>query len=59
MNGKCREFVDNTRRLIIEEVDHTPNAKISAISLSVSKTFLARHLLNDCNNGIMEPVNIE
>ncbi len=59
MNGKRREFVDNTRRLIVEEVDHTPNVKIFAISLSISKTFLARHLLNDCNNGIVELVNIE
>jgi hypothetical protein len=59
VNGKRMEFVDNTRRLIVEEVDHTPNAKISAISLSISKTFLAGHLLNDCNNGIVELVNIE
>ncbi len=59
MNGKCREFVDNIRRLIIKDVDHSPNAKIYAISVSGSKTFLARHLFNDCNNGIVEPVNSE
>jgi hypothetical protein len=53
VNGKCREFVDNIRRLIIKDVDHSPNAKIYAISVSGSKTFLARHLFNDCNNGIV------
>jgi hypothetical protein len=59
VNGKCKEFVDNTRRLIVEEVDHTPNATIYAISLSASKSFLARHLFNDYNDGIVELLNGE
>jgi hypothetical protein len=31
-----------------------PNAKMSMISLSASKTFLAMHLLNDCSDGKVE-----
>jgi hypothetical protein len=54
VDGKCREFVDETRRLIIEEVDPMPNAKISTISLSDSKTFLATHLFNDSGDGLMD-----
>ncbi len=30
--GKCKEFVDNTRRLIVVEVDRTLDVKISVIS---------------------------
>jgi hypothetical protein len=44
-------------RLIIEEVDRTPDVKISAILLGASKTFLTMHLLNDSGNGIMELLN--
>jgi hypothetical protein len=55
-DGKCREFVDKIRRLIKEE-DLTPNAKISTISLSASKNFLAIHLLDDNGDGIMELLN--
>jgi hypothetical protein len=51
--------VDNIRSLIIEEVDHTPSAKIYAISVAASKTLLAKHLFNDYNNGIVELVNNE
>jgi len=54
VDGKCKEFVDKTRRLIVEEVNHTPNPKISTISLNASKTFLAKHLLDDNGNGIVE-----
>ncbi len=54
VDGKCKEFVDKTRRLIIEEVNHTPNLKISTISLNANKTFLAKHLLDDNGNGIVE-----
>jgi hypothetical protein len=54
MDGKCWEFVKETRRLNIEELDCTPNAKIFVISFSVSKTFLANYLFNDSSNGIVE-----
>jgi hypothetical protein len=53
-NGKCRESLKETRRLIVEEVDHTPNAKISVIFSSASKTFLVKHMFNECNNGEVE-----
>jgi len=54
MDGKCRETLEETRRLIVEEVVRTPYAKMFAISLSVSKTFLARHLLDDYSDGKVE-----
>jgi len=57
VNNKCREYVDKTRRLIIKEVDHTPNAKIYAISLSVSMTFLATHMFDDSGDGLVELLN--
>jgi len=41
--------------LIIEGVDCMLDVKISLISLSASKTFLASYLLDDdCSDGIME-----
>jgi hypothetical protein len=52
-DGKCLEFVAETRRLIIEEVNPTPDAKISSICLNASKT-LASYLLDDFNNSIVE-----
>jgi hypothetical protein len=54
VDGKCREFVDETKRLIVEEVDPMPNAKISTISLSASKTFLVTHLFDDSGDGLMD-----
>jgi hypothetical protein len=35
-DGKCRESIKETRRLIVEEVDHTLDAKIFSISLNAS-----------------------
>jgi hypothetical protein len=40
--------------LIIEEVDRTPDANISSISFSASKTFLVSCLLDDYSNGTVE-----
>jgi hypothetical protein len=54
MDGKCREFIEEIRRLIIKEVDRMPNAKISMISFSASKTLLANYLFNDSSNGTVE-----
>jgi hypothetical protein len=54
VDGKCRESIKETKRLIAEEVDHMPDAKISLISFSVSKTFLANYLLDDSRDGIVE-----
>jgi hypothetical protein len=51
--------VDEIKRLIAKELDCMLDAKIFVISLSVSKTFLVRHLLDDCNNGIMGVFNNE
>jgi hypothetical protein len=46
--------MDETRRLIAKEVDHTLDMKISTISLSASKSFLARHVLDDSGDGMVE-----
>jgi hypothetical protein len=54
VDGKCKEFVDETKRLIAEEVNPIPDAKIFTISLSVSKTFLATHLFNDSGDSLMD-----
>jgi hypothetical protein len=54
VDGKCREFVDETKSLIIEEVDRIPSAKIFMISLNANKTFVVKHLLDDNGNGTME-----
>jgi hypothetical protein len=48
------EFLEETKRLIVEEVDYTLDTKMLAISLSASKTFWVGHLLDDCNNGKVE-----
>jgi len=50
-NGKCQESVEAIKRLIIKEVDCMPYAKISSISLSVSKTFLVSYLLGDSSDS--------
>jgi hypothetical protein len=54
VDGKCRQFVEETRRLTIEEVDHMPNARISLISFIVSKTFSVSYLFDDSSDGIVE-----
>jgi hypothetical protein len=54
VDGKCRKFVEETRRLIIEEVDRTRDAKIFSISPSANKTFLASYLFDDSSNDTME-----
>jgi hypothetical protein len=55
VDGKCQKSIKETRRLITKEVDHTPNAKISSISFSASKTFLASYLLDDFSNYTVDP----
>ncbi len=42
------------KMLIEEDVDCTLNTKMSTISLSVSKSFLGKHLFNDNVNGTKE-----
>jgi hypothetical protein len=51
--------MDETRRLIVKEVDHTPNAKIFMITMSASKTFLVNHLLDDNGDGTVEFIDGE
>ncbi len=41
VDGKCKESMDETKK-----VNHTLDVNIFAISLSASKTFLGRHLLD-------------
>jgi hypothetical protein len=54
-DGKWREFVDKTRRLIVKEVNHMPDGNIFVNSLSAtSKTLSASHLFNDSNDGMVE-----
>jgi hypothetical protein len=53
-DGKCRESLEETKKLIAKEVNCTPNKKFFVISLSANKTFSAKHLLNDYNDGKME-----
>jgi hypothetical protein len=57
VDDKCKESMDKTKRLIVEEVDHTPNVKISTISLVVNGTLLVTHLLDDSGDDIMELLN--
>jgi hypothetical protein len=38
-NGKCREVMEETKMLIEEEVNQTPNVKTLAISLNTKKYF--------------------
>jgi hypothetical protein len=54
VDGKCRESVDEIKRLIVKEVHPMPANKISLISLSVSKIFLATHLFDDNGDGFMD-----
>jgi hypothetical protein len=53
-NGKCRKSIKETKRLIVEEVDRTLDAKIFTISFNANKTFLVNYLLNDSSDGIVE-----
>jgi hypothetical protein len=59
VDGKCKEFVVETKRSITEEVDHKPNVKISTISSSAKKTFLAKNLLDDSGDGMVELLHNE
>ncbi len=51
--------MDKTIRLIIKDVDRTPNVNIFTITLSASKTFLAKHLLDDNGDGMVELIDGE
>ncbi len=46
--------MNETRRLIIEEVNRTHDAKIFAILLGANKNFLATHLFAESGDGLME-----
>jgi hypothetical protein len=54
VDGKCKESMNETRRFIEKEVNHTLDAKIFVISLSASKTLLAMHMFNESGNGLVE-----
>ncbi len=58
-NGKCKETMGETKRRIIEDIDRTHDAKIFVISMSVNKTFLARHLLDDSGDDRVELLDYE
>ncbi len=59
VSGKSRESMDEIRRLIVKEVDHTLKAKIFVILLGANETFLVMHLLDDSGYGIVELLNNE
>jgi hypothetical protein len=46
--------MDESKKLIEEDVNWTPNAKISTISMSASKSFLTKHTFNDNNDNSHE-----
>jgi tyrosine-protein phosphatase YwqE len=52
-DGKCKESLEETKRLIAEEDICMLDVKMFVISMTINKT-LVRHLLNDCNYGIVE-----
>jgi hypothetical protein len=51
-NGKCWKSIEETKRLIAEEVDHTLDVNI--FSNFASKTFLANYLFDDSSDDTME-----
>jgi hypothetical protein len=51
--------MDKTKRLNTKEIDCTPITKIFVNSLSAKKTFLAKHLLDDSGNGMVELLHSE
>lgn len=53
-NGRCREVVLQVKLLLKENVSHTPFATNFVVTLTISKTFLSMHLLNEDNDGLME-----
>jgi hypothetical protein len=44
VDGKCQELNEETRRLIVKEVDRMLDVKIFLTSLSANKTFLVKLL---------------
>jgi hypothetical protein len=54
VDGNYKESLEEIKRSVTKEVNCMPNAKMFMISLSASKTFLARHRLNDCSDGKVE-----
>ncbi len=54
IDDRCRKIVDESKKLIEEEVNRTPIAKIFAISLSANKSSLVKHLFNDSDDNNWE-----
>jgi hypothetical protein len=52
--GMCKESLEEIKLLVEGQVSHTLDDKIFAISLNVSKAFLAHHLFNDNGEGLVE-----
>ncbi len=46
-----QEIVDESKKLIKEEVNLTPDAKICTIGLSINKSLLAKHLFDDSSDN--------
>jgi hypothetical protein len=58
-HGKCQKLIKETTRLIAKEGDHMLDAKKKLISLSANKKKLVNYLLDDFNDGTMEPFKVE
>ncbi len=46
--------IEQVKVLLKVEVSHTPSTKTSSITMATSKTFLAKHLLNENGEGLVE-----
>ncbi len=53
-NEKCREFFQEMKNTVVDEVYRTLIATTLAIALSISKTFLFCHLSNEDGKGLLE-----
>jgi hypothetical protein len=51
--GTCRKITESVKQLTSNVVRHTFNAKISAIQLTTSKEFLAKHLFREENDLVV------
>jgi hypothetical protein len=54
VKGMCSDALVKIKVLVEGQVSHTPDAKIFAIALNASKTFLAHHLFNENGEEFVE-----
>jgi hypothetical protein len=54
IDGMCRASFQDMKNMVVNEVYHTSTITSLTIALSMSKTFLSRHLFNEDGKGSME-----